>query len=835
MRRYGKKLTALLLALCMLLALAACGSGGDSGDAEQLSGTIYVPEFLECDLDLDYINSGCCDGRYVYVLGDVNTPQLYNAQGEVVRDMTEAEAEEFWNNPSAGEDGSYVGYASTSKIYRISIEDGAAEELENFSPAEIPEGQEGDSYISDLTTGADGTLWVTEQINTYTFDLPENFDPTTDSKWNYQTDYANTQIRRQLDSTGSELARVDTTGLNEAVGAGEDSYLDPPIIDNEGNFYVMVNNYTDTTSSSKIVVLDQSMKKLFEIDLGQDMWGTMSLLGDGTVGLNCSVPDEADQTTRRQVMRVIDVAAQDWGTEYDMPVSVYQIYPGGGKYLFYYQNGESIYGYDAETQEGTRLLNWIDSDINSGDLMFFTFLEDGRVAAMTRTYSNSSYSYTYELAILTETDASVLADKTILTYGCMYLDYDVRNAILEFNRSNTEYRIEVIDYSEYNTDEDYNAGLTRLNTEIGAGNVPDILATTNLPIRQYGAKDILEDLWPYIEGDTDLGGREALMENVLRAAEQEGKLYQIFSTFSVRTAVGATSVVGDRMSWTVADMEAALATMPDGCQLFGQGNTKEGMLSQVLAMNLDGFVDWDTGTCSFDSENFISLLEFCNTFPLEYDCNNEEYVDDATRVQNGQQMLMDLYLSDLADMQLYKAIFNGDFSFIGYPMEDGSVGSSFNIGSGMAMSTTCKDKEGAWSFMRELLLPQSDEEDWWSGYEFYVNKQDFDKAMEEAMTPEYELDENGDPVLDENGNPIEISTMGYGMGDIMVDIYATSQEEYDQFMALYNAIDSIYSYDQEIYDIVNSEAQGFFNGDKTAQDAARQIQSRVTLYINENL
>ena len=92
-----------------------------------------------------------------------------------------------------------------------------------------------------------------------------------------------------------------------------------------------------------------------------------------------------------------------------------------------------------------------------------------------------------------------------------------------------------------------------------------------------------------------------------------------------------------------------------------------------------------------------------------------------------------------------------------------------------------------------------------------------------------------DPVLDENGNPIEISTMGYGMGDIMVDIYATSQEEYDQFMALYNAIDSIYSYDQEIYNIVNSEAQGFFNGDKTAQDAARQIQSRVTLYINENL
>ena len=44
----GKKLTALLLALVLALGLAACG-GGDSkdGDAQELSGMVYVPSFID--------------------------------------------------------------------------------------------------------------------------------------------------------------------------------------------------------------------------------------------------------------------------------------------------------------------------------------------------------------------------------------------------------------------------------------------------------------------------------------------------------------------------------------------------------------------------------------------------------------------------------------------------------------------------------------------------------------------------------------------------------------------------------------------------------------------
>ena len=824
---YGKKLTALLLALCMMLGLAACG--GDNDSTSQLSGTIYVPEFVDLNLKVDYINSGYCDGQYVYILGEINTPQLFDANGQFVKDLTADEANSFWENTDAYPEGSYVNYTYSNKIYRVPLDGGETVELENFASTKIPEGSEGNVYISNIRGGQDGTIWVTEEVNVTTFELPADFDPTTQNKWDYPSESTSTQLYRQLDSTGNELSRIDTTGMQEKLAA---DYIQSVVMDPDGCFYVSVQTYGETTSETKIVVLDKDQNILFTIE-DENLWGQLTLLGDGSVGMSVWTEENG------QVLRTIDKAAKEWGAEYPLPPNGGNIYTGSQKYIFYYDNGDSLYGFNKDTNAGEKLLSWSASDINKDEMMFFTFLEDGRIVAMTRSWGMDGGEMSTELAILTETDASVLKDKTILTYATQYLGYDERNKIIDFNKKSTKYRIEIKDYSEFNTADDYQAGLTKLNTEIAAGNVPDILNVSGLPIQQYSAKGLLEDLWPFIEQDPDLG-REAIMENVFKAAELDGKLYQVFSTFSIQTVVGATKVVGDRMSWTLDDLQAALATMPEGCTIFGEGDTKAGMLSTVLAQNMDGFVDWSTGECSFNSPEFISLLEFCNSFPLEYDWNNvdwDEYEDDNTRVMNGKQMLLNAYLYDLGDsLQMYEVVFNGDYSFIGFPREDGGVGSSFSLGTGIAMSSTCKDKEGAWSFMREYLMPQYADDSAEGAmymYNLSTNKADFEKMVEQAMKKEYQLDENGEQVLDENGQPIEVPKYTYGFNNLTVEVYATTQEQYDQFMALYNAIDSVYTYDQNIYNIVNEVAGGYFNGDKTVEDTAKQIQDRVTLYVNE--
>ena len=802
MNRMMKRGAALLLALTLTLGLAACGKDKDNG-TEQLTGKVYVPEFLDFNLDVEYISGGCATGDAVYLMGSKSQ-----------------EREE--TDPATGEILYY--YDEIYSLYRIPLDGSEPVKLEAYQPTALPEGAEGNVGVGSITAADDGTVWLTEHVGVYTFDLPESFNPENDDKWNYHT-YEESIIRRQLDASGNEISRVDFSDLPGKLGV---EYVYSSLFDRAGNLYAV--------TETEIIMLDPQLNKIFSVAC-EDIAGSPTLLSNGRLGLLNYIYDE-EKETGAWTMKTVDPEAQDWGEEYTLPENAYNAYPGGGEYLFYYQNGDSIYGYKAGAAEGEKIFSWIDSDINRSNMEFFSFLPDGRVVVVTREWRSDNSKV--ELAIMTATDRSQLPEKTTLTYAAMYLGYDVRSQIIEFNKTSDKYRIEVRDYSEFATAEDSSAGLTRLNTEIVAGNVPDMLETSSIPLRQYAAKGLLEDLWPYIENDTDIGGRAGVMEHVLNAAEQDGKLYEIFTNFAIRTVAGPKNIVGDRMSWTLADLQEALAKMPEGCAIFTQTDTKHDMLSNVMAQNADSFVDWSTGQCRFDSEDFKSLLAFCNSFPAEYDWENsqDEWEAPYTRIISGKQMLTSVYFSQLRwDFLENDGLFKnqGGAAFIGYPREDGGVGSSFTTSSGIAMSATCKDKEGAWSFMRTRLLPQSTDEGdarYWNN--FPVNRADFDKMVEEAMTVQYEQDENGQPLLDENGQPIEIKETWWISDDLQLEQGAVTQEQYDRFMALYNAVDSVYYFDEAIYDIVADMAGAYFAGDRSLDDTAAQIQSRVTLYVNEN-
>ena len=130
----------------------------------------------------------------------------------------------------------------------------------------------------------------------------------------------------------------------------------------------------------------------------------------------------------------------------------------------------------------------------------------------------------------------------------------------------------------------------------------------------------------------------------------------------------------------------------------------------------------------------------------------------------------------------------------------------------------------------------SDSEDvgFWGMGNFPTNKADFEWYAEKSMTPAgYETDEEGNQILDENGNPIETSNSGWSWGTVDISIYATKQEEYDQIMALYNAVDRMSSTDMSVMEIVSDVSGSYFAGDRDLDDTTAQIQNRVSLYINE--
>lgn len=102
------------------------------------------------------------------------------------------------------------------------------------------------------------------------------------------------------------------------------------------------------------------------------------------------------------------------------------------------------------------------------------------------------------------------------------------------------------------------------------------------------------------------------------------------------------------------------------------------------------------------------------------------------------------------------------------------------------------------------------------------------------MDIEYVKDENGEIMKDENGEPMKERKTGMGWDDFYVEYYGSTQEEIDELQALIDSACLGDTTDEEISNIINEEADAYFKGQKSVDEVADIIQSRVKIYISEN-
>lgn len=770
-------LGALMSALMIVSVFTGCDKKDSSTDPSNGAETpefVYIPEYISLPEEITDISN----------VNVVNDKMIFSSVS--------------YDDPDTG--------TYTTKLYSMNLDGTGLAELTGYVQGTAPEGAYGSFMISAMSVDGQGNIWVAESGYFYTYDLPDDFNPETDDQWQYYVDLGQQMAVRKLDDTGAELLSLDIGSIIN-LPPEQQFYLSAMNVDDKGDVLV-------TDGSNAVYVIGESGTVQFKLEITN--WvDRIVRLSDGNVAVS-------GYTEEGYMLRKIDFAAKDWGEEIEMPYMASTIYPGGGEYSCAFGDSSSLYGLDAATGKSTKLLTWINCDVNSDSLGNVNILPDGRILCTNYIWDNMTGESSYELIIMNKVPSSEVEQKTILTLATMYLNYNLKSSIIEFNKTNTSYRIQVKDYSEFNTEEDYNAGLTKLSTEIISGQVPDMLDVSGLPIKQYVAKGLLEDLYPFIDADSDFG-REDFIESVFTAMEMDGGLYQISPSFNVSTVVGHPSVVGEEMGWTMQEFQDVLKAHPEATMPFGQYYIKDDFLNYAMAMGMDQYVDWSTGTCKFNSEDFMNLLEFANTFPSEYNYDDENYVSETELIQTGKQILSQFWLSDFQNIQMYEAMFGGEIVFKGFPTENRN-GNVVNTYSGLAMSTKCVDKNAAWSFMRIILT-----EDWQTAnitWEMPTNKAVFESMMEEAMKEETATGDDGvvRPVasavwVDEGGNEIQMHPL--------------TQEEADQIMDLINSVSGTYSYDQNIMDIVKEGADAFFAGQKSAQEAAEIIQNRVSIYVAE--
>lgn len=773
-----KKILFLLIVLGFLLGLTACGVEQSKDDT-----IVYVPEFVIVEDNLDTNRCSCIMEDRVY----------------------------FWR-----EIGSNISLACVSE------ENSSAEPLldyQQITPPDIPDISNTflQWYIGSLQAASNGTIWES---------VPVQVTTQNEGIYSIKSFY----VLRNLDQNGKELSRLDITCQDitgQNVSSLEDvvsemGYFRGFSVDRDGTIYAMFD--------SSIAVLDKGGKLLFILPVPEDSSigeiNSIIVLSDGRIGVKVRRGHTIDET--ETCLRVLSKETRSWGETISLaPGSNISIYTGDDNALFYYRVASTLYAWREGATEGEYLLNLVDSGININALSNISTRPDGRLILAGKDF----YSRDFQLAYLSPTPAYQLG-KTVLTLATFGISSKLQQAVQEFNQTNGRYRISVMDYNQYGDGE---AAITRMATEIGAGKMPDILDVSLIPDFRITLQKYLEDLWPYLDSDPELG-RDKLMVRALEAEVVNGKLFSIGSAFRMYSYTGLTSVVGSRTSWTLEEMKATLETMTDGSvPFFG---SRERMLRALMYLGGFRFVDTETGTCHFDSSEFKDVLAFCIEIPERTGVSGQAWID---AYRDGEVMLLPMGISDLYFLQYARYLFGGEVSCVGIPNDWGLTGSSIGLTECLAMSSTCEHKEGAWAFLRTRLLPQVPRDERVSSYysDFPINKSDFNLMAQQAMSPEFELEHDGTYVLDSNGKKIEKEVSGgyqeAGPELAGLHYYAATQADYDQIMALYNAIENPSAVDSDILFIITEVSGAYFAGDMTLDKAVELIQNRANLYASEQL
>lgn len=377
--------------------------------------------------------------------------------------------------------------------------------------------------------------------------------------------------------------------------------------------------------------------------------------------------------------------------------------------------------------------------------------------------------------------------KTKLTLACFVLMPDIEERIINFNNTNQDYYIEVLDYSQYDTEDDFSAGETKLNTDILGGNTPDMIELGKRPIEKYTNKGLLQDLNGFLETDPECS-KDDLLPGAYQALSSENGLYRIAPSFTVVGLYGRESVIGAEQNWNIAEMQNTLTTKQEVANPFI--NMPPVQVLQSLTMyTLDSFIDRKEGSGNFNSSEFIQLLETVKKFGQ---ANQEDYLETNETLMNNKGLLATIYLSTIDQYAKIDDELSGDFNVIGFPTDNGS-GNVADFQFSFGMFADSEHKEGCWQFLKSFL------------------EQDYQQSIAK----------------------FEIPVLQSAFIQMLSSSNAT-QEQKDQYEKVINAITKTADFDGTLLGIIEEEAQQFLDGARSSEETAKAIQSRVAIYLSEN-
>ena len=505
----------------------------------------------------------------------------------------------------------------------------------------------------------------------------------------YMTSTENADNRMELvklNPQGVEAVRVD---LQEQLLLARESLLNRMTMDGLGNIIIADEKTIYSLNSELQLVNKISVQKHYEI---------INFIGTESGKVACGVQEESsDGGEGSRELCILDTEKWEWGSFLskveDSEINECCLMEGQ-EYDFYYKDGGGIYGYNNEGETWTTVMDARCSLLTVQDIEGMIGEEQSDFLGVLSGSVNDEKGFVLQRYSRMKSEDN----KKIITFAGYNVTNQLRIAAREFNKTHKDCRIEIQLYE----DEDQ----TRLAMDIASGKVPDVfsISALGIPMEQLVRKGVLEDLTPYCEKDTEIN-MEDVIPSVLDGMKMDGKLYCVAPNFGVWSATCKASDADGKEGWTVAEMKAVLEKK-GGDALPFKNPDKSDMLNEFLGTSLNEFINWETGECDFNNQEFKDILEFCNKGILTDEMSEKEYCDLCDNIEmklkEGKVLLSVSQTVTLDDIQLARQEFGTDITYIGLPAKD-RQGSYFIFSEQYGIYSGSDVKEEAWEFIRMVF------------------------------------------------------------------------------------------------------------------------------------
>lgn len=277
----------------------------------------------------------------------------------------------------------------------------------------------------------------------------------------------------------------------------------------------------------------------------------------------------------------------------------YTLLSGNGSGLLF-STDSRLYAYDLNTKETTELLAWADENVNIGgydveEIVFHSAQENAEPEQEMTVLIYDYRSSLYELAEITYIDKGYVQERETVILGTAR-SYGIDSWVKKFNRANKEYRIEIQKYESlteftdilmYNPDE-----------------VPDVLDVSMSSADMLNSKNLLVDLEPYFKKSSVVNKKD-IIDQIWEAGCYNKTLTSIMNGFSFMTCVTTADSISEK-GWSYDDFFDLEEVYQESRPL--ETYTAMSVWNMLATTCIDDYIDWNNGTCDFESGDFKKLL-----------------------------------------------------------------------------------------------------------------------------------------------------------------------------------------------------------------------------------